>query len=197
FPGRLSLTHFSNKFRGGVTSPNPNMLVNTPSLRDRFIIFTSPATPEQLAPLIGNTPQANALPAEIWFFNNQDQANVVNLDIAGWDIHGEYSFDSRLGEFRVGTAITYFTKFDQFFGDDGVVFSVLNTQGFNQTFSSVEMQARGSLQWFGDNLTASLFVNYTPSHMNWSTNAMNPIGLDAAGNPDGTGGDPVDSFLTV
>src|SRR5690606_1894676 len=112
FPGRLSLTHFSNKFRGGVTSPNPNMLVNTPSLRDRFIIFTSPATPEQLAPLIGNTPQANALPAEIWFFNNQDQANVVNLDIAGWDIHGEYSFDSRLGEFRVGTAITYFTKFD-------------------------------------------------------------------------------------
>lgn len=196
YPGRLSVTYFENKFRGGVTSPNPNMIVNTPSLHDKFEVFPGGATPEQINDRAGVTPNTVEMPPVTYFFVNIDMANVVNLSIGGWDVQGDYQFDTGFGTFDVGGSVTYFSKFDQFFGEGGTVFSVLGTQGFNQTFSSVKMQARADFGWELGNFRARLFGHYAPSHLNWSNTAMNPMGLTDAGIPDGTGGDHVSSFLT-
>jgi len=131
-----------------------------------------------------------------YFFVNIDMANVVNLKIGGWDIQGDYRIETGVGEFTLGGSVTYFEKFDQFFGEGGTEFSVLGTQGFNQTFSSVKMQARADVGWELGNVRARVFGHYTPSHLNWSSTALTPIGLTPEGIPDGSGGDHVASFMT-
>jgi iron complex outermembrane receptor protein len=195
-PGRISVTYFENEFRGGVTSPNPNMIVNTPSLHHKFEIFPTGATQAQINDRVGITPLRAELAPTTYFFVNIDMANVVNLAIGGWDVQGDYTINTDFGEFKLGGAVTYFSKYDQFFGAGGQEFSVLGTQGFNQTFSSVDMQARVDLGWELGNFRARLFGHYTPGHKNWSNTSLNPIGLSASGNPVGSGGDNVDSFLT-
>jgi len=194
--GRLSVTYFENKFRGGVTSPNPNMIVNTPSLHHKFEVFPTGATQAQINERAGETPLRSEMPPVAYFFVNIDMANVVNLTIGGWDIQGDYRIETGVGEFTLGGSVTYFEKFDQFFGEGGTEFSVLGTQGFNQTFSSVKMQARADVGWELGNVRARVFGHYTPSHLNWSSTALTPIGLTPEGIPDGSGGDHVASFMT-
>lgn len=196
--GRLSVTRFNNKYRGGVTAANFNMIVNTPGMEEKLVIYPNGATQAQIDAHAKGTRLASELdPNNVFFFFNRDMANVVNLNISGWDVDADYQFTTtNMGAITVGGSVMYVDKFDQFFGAGGEVFSPRGTQGFNQTFSSVKMQARGDLVWDYNNFRARAFAHYTPSHLNWSATSVNPIGLTDVGNPDGTGGDNVSSFLT-
>lgn len=194
-PLNLSVTWFENSFRGGITAPNANMIVNTPGLRHLIRITPHGATPEEIQEWVGAAPQNGPLPATTYYLLDRDMNNVVNLDIAGLDIAGRYDIESSFGSIAISGSITHFAKFDQFFGD-GENFSVLGTQGFNQTFSSVETQARVNLLWRRNDWSVGLFANYTSDHRNWSSGSIEPIGLRDDGNPDGTGGDRVGSYTT-
>ena len=72
---------------------------------------------------------------------------------------------------------------------------MLNTTGANGVFPSVQLQMRGNLGWRWNGLNANLFANYTGAYRNWSSSSVNPVILNAQGNPVG-GGDLVKSNLT-
>src|SRR6185503_3734980 len=149
-----------------------------------------------IAAATAGLPQTGALNAVTYFTYNFQQRNVLNLDVQGIDLAATYDFDVESGAFRIGAAMTHKTKFDQFFGAAGTLFSVLGTAGFNTTFPSVEDEARLSFGYERQAFALRLFYNYLGGYKNWSgTAAVQPTRVD--GLPNGQGGDPVDSFATV
>ena len=197
-PGFVTnVTLFNNDFRGGVTSPNPNAIVNSAGLHNRLTLCPSGCTPQQIA-AFANTANgvilATPIPAAVYFLLDQNSGNVVNLRIQGLDVQLSYEYATpHWGTFRLADALTYFLKFDQDFG--GNSFSVLNTSGFNTTFPSIQTQDRLNLGWSIGPVSIDAFANFTGSYRNWSNTSVNPISTDASGNPIG-GGDKVASNLT-
>jgi iron complex outermembrane receptor protein len=53
---------------------------------------------------------------------------VLNLNVAGLDVSANYRLDTDIGRFNLGASFTRKLKFDQFFGANGTVFSVLGTR---------------------------------------------------------------------
>jgi iron complex outermembrane receptor protein len=186
---RLQATLFNAKFRGGVTSPNLATVINTPGLNHLLTIYPNCATAAEIAAVVKTAPLNSPLPACVYFIRNGQQQNVVNLDIQGLDIDGEYKFDTDYGTFTVGASVSRFLKFNQNIGG-GPTFSVLNTTGFNETFPSLKTQARANIGWEMGKFSADVFANYIGAYNNWSTTTVAPLTRDANGNPNG-GGDPV------
>jgi iron complex outermembrane receptor protein len=194
-----NVTLFNNVFSGGVTSPNPNSIVNSAGLHQRLTICPTGCTPAQIA-AFANTANgvtlSSTIPATVYFLLDQNSGNVLNLDIQGIDLELSYVLRTqRLGTFRFGDALTEFLRFRQNFGG-GESFSILNTSGYNTTFPSVRTQDRLSLGWTGGPLTVDAFFNYTGAYRNWSNTAVNPVITSSSGTPIG-GGDEVASNLTV
>jgi iron complex outermembrane receptor protein len=198
-PGFVAnVTLFNNDFRGGVTSPNPNAIVNSAGLHNRLTLCPSGCTAQQIA-AFANTANgvilSTPIPSAVYFLLDQNSGNVLNLQIQGLDIDLNYEYPtSRWGTFRFADALTYFLKFDQDFG--GNSFSVLNTAGYNTTFPSIQAQDRLNLGWTFGPVAIDAFANFTGSYRNWSNTSVTPILTDASGNPIG-GGDRVASNLTI
>ena len=193
-----NITLFNNDFRGGVTSPNPNSIVNSAGLHNRLTLCPSGCTPQQIA-AFANTANgvilSTPIPSSVYFLLDQNSGNVLNLQIQGLDAQLNYEYTTRRwGTFRLADALTYFLKFDQDFG--GKSFSVLNTSGYNTTFPSIQTQDRLNLGWTLGALAIDAFANFTGSYRNWSNTSVNPVITDAFGNPVG-GGDRVASNLTI
>jgi iron complex outermembrane receptor protein len=199
-PGFVAnVTLFNNVFSGGVTSPNPNSIVNSGGLHNRLTLCPNGCTPAQIA-AFANTANgvtlATTIPANVYFLLDQNSGNVLNLDIQGIDLDWSYALNlGRWGTFRFANALTEFLRFKQNFGG-GESFSILNTSGYNTTFPSIRTQDRLSLGWTGRALTLDAFFNYTGSYRNWSNTSVTPVLTDSLGNPIG-GGDHVASNLTV
>ena len=168
-PGlRASATLFNAKFRGGVTSPNLATVINTPGLNNLLTIYPNCATAAQISAVVGLAPLNAPLPACIYFIRDGRQQNVVNLDIQGIDANINYELEtSNAGTFNFGAAISYFTKFNQNIGG-GPTFSVLNSTGFNETFPSIQTQARFSFGWDYSAFSFNLFANWIAGYSNWS-----------------------------
>lgn len=185
-----SATLFSAKFRGGVTSPNLATVINTPGLNDLLTIYPSCATSAEIADVVGQAPLNGPLPSCVYFIRDGRQQNVVNLDIQGIDATIDYRIDTeRAGAFSLGGAISYFTRFRQNIGG-GPSFSVLNTTGFNETFPSIQTQARFHAGWEYENFALNLYANWIAKYRNWSATTVAPLTRDENGNPNG-GGDRV------
>jgi len=197
-PGFVAnVTLFNNDFRGGVTSPNPNSIVNSAGLHNRLTLCPNGCTPQQIA-AFANTANgvilSTPIPSAVYFLLDQNSGNVLNLRIQGLDVQLSYEYATRRwGTFRLADALTYFMKFDQDFG--GNSFSVLNTSGYNTTFPSIQTQDRLNVGWSSGPVAIDAFANFTGSYRNWSNTSVNPIISDASGNPIG-GGDAVASNLT-
>lgn len=197
-PGfKAAATLFTASFRGGVTSPNLATVINTPGLNGLLTIYPNGATAAQIAAVVGQAPQNNPLPATVYYIRNGQQQNVVNLDIRGLDLSLNYDIRTQNdGTFTIGASATRFLKFNQNIGG-GPWFSVLNTTGFNETFPSIQTQARFSLGWASpDGLSLDVFGNYIGKYSNWSSSTVAPLTRDANGNPNG-GGDPVRAQMNV
>lgn len=191
---RFSATLFNASFRGGVTSPNLATVINTPGLNNLLTIYPTGATPAEIAAVVGQAPLNSPLPATVYFIRNARQQNVVNLDIEGLDVSASYELDTEhMGTFRIGASLSRFLEFNQNIGG-GPWFSVLNTTGFNETFPSIETQARFNAGWDFGSFSANVFLNYLGEYSNWSSSTVTPLTRDANGNPNG-GGDSVDATM--
>jgi len=182
---------------GGITGPNFNNVIYSASLNSLVTFTPSCATPAQIAALQGIIPQTSALPACAQYLFRDPNSNYLNVKIQGIDTSAEYVFDiENWGNFRIGTSLTEFLKFDEAFGinSQGTYYSVLGTTGANTAFPSVQTAMRSHLGWTFEDFDAVLFVNYTGAYRNWGT-PVNPIVLDASKNPAG-GGDHVNANVT-
>ncbi len=194
-----NVTYWANIFNGGVASPAQPLIINSAALHDRLTICASTGcTAAQIAAftnVANGATVAPTLPTTPYFLINRDVGNVLNLHVQGIDAQFQYKVStSSAGTFTIGGSLTYFTQFDQDFGDDS--FSILNTSGYNSQFPSIQKKGRGQLGWELDGFAVDLFANYTGKYRNWIQTSVNPVTLGANGNPTG-GGDRVRSDLTI
>jgi iron complex outermembrane recepter protein len=191
----LSATYWNNELTGGITAPVPALALNTAALSSLLQLYPAGATPAQLAAARGALPPGGALPPNVYFIYNYQQANVLNLDIAGIDVDARYVMNTDAGKFNIGAGVTRKVKFDQSIGTGGQVFSVLGTAGFNTTFPSLKLEGRANLGWENGAMSADVFLNYTDSYRNWSGGTVAPV-VRTNGVPSG-GGDKVESMTIV
>jgi iron complex outermembrane receptor protein len=191
-----NVTYWTNTFIGGVASPAQPLIINSAALHDRLTICPTGCTAEQVRVFtnVDNGATVGVLPPVSYFMINRDVGNVLNLDVAGIDAMFNYRYPTdTMGAFTVGASVTYFTKFDQDFGDEK--FSILNTSGYNSQFPSIQTKGRAQVGWEAGPFAVDVFANYTGKYRNWINTSILPVTSDANGNPTG-GGDPVKADLT-
>jgi iron complex outermembrane receptor protein len=191
-PGfRASATLFNTKLRNQITGTSASNAINSEALNSNLQIFPDGATADDIRAVAGDFPQTSPLPPTIFYILSVRQQNVLNLDIQGIDASVNYEMETdAAGMFTVGGSITHFTKFDQFIGGPPT-FSVLNQTGFNNTFPSIQTQARANIGWEYSGFSANLFANYVGSYRNWSGSTVIPVEIED-GVPVG-GGDKVEA----
>jgi iron complex outermembrane receptor protein len=195
---RASVTYFHNDFTGGVNSPSPASITASGSPLLTLCPTPTGCTQQQIlefANVANGATIGGTIPTNVYYLIDQSARNWLNLSIAGYDAEINYQFN--MGEkirARVGTAGTYFTAFDQYFGTNPE-FSVLNTSGFNGVFPSIQKKARTYFGMDIANFSADLYWNWIGSYRNWGGSTIEPLTRDANGNPNG-GGDTVDATNT-
>jgi iron complex outermembrane recepter protein len=187
-------TFWNDKFTGGVIGPTLGVIANTQSMNSLLTFYPSCATSAQVATYAAHVPQEGAVPSCIQYIYSALNTNWLNLYVQGFDTSFSYKIDTDYGAFKVGDALTEFTKFDQSYGN-GAVYSVLNTSGANNTFPSVATQMRANVGWAMDSISLDFFWNFTGGYRNWSGTGVSPIIDNAQGNPEG-GGDSVKANST-
>jgi len=197
----ISATLWENDITGGITSGNPTVAINSPSLTNQaLIIYPNGATAAQVQAATAGLPQTGALPAHVYFLYSYQQRNLLNLWVQGIDYSTSYRFDTGAGRFTLQASGSYLTKFDQQIGGGSVIYSVLNTTGANGTFPSVQFQALTGLIWDApksfEGLSAGLFWRHTGAYRNWSGTTVVPVVRNSTGQPIG-GGDTVAADDTI
>jgi len=177
------------------------------ALSQYLSVFPTGATVAQIAALTASLPQTATVGGgtgssvsgtanPIYFIYSNQQQNVLNLNVAGIDVSASYEFETAtLGNFNLGVGFSRKTRFQQFFGNGGSVFSVLGYAGYNLTFPSLKYEGRYSFGWEKGPIEANVFVNHTGGYTFYGNTTVNPRVL-ASGLPAG-GGDHVSSFVTV
>lgn len=195
-PGfNLSVTYWNNQLRGGITAPVPALALGAADLSYLLQLYPAGMTPTQIATAGAGLLQTGAITTPAYFTYNYQQNNVLNLNVAGLDVAANYRVDTGVGRFNLGAAFTRKLKFDQFFGANGTVFSVLGTAGFNTTFPSVKFEGRFNVGYENGPFDMNVFVNHLGGYTNWSGSVANAV-TRTNGLPTG-GGDAVGSFTTV
>jgi iron complex outermembrane receptor protein len=195
---RASVTYFHNDFTGGVNSPSPASITASGSPLLTLCPTPTGCTQQQIlefANVANGATIGGTIPANVYYMIDQSARNWLNLSIAGYDAQIDYAFN--MGDrmhARVGTAGTYFTAFDQYFGTNPS-FSVLNTSGFNGVFPSIQKKARTYFGLDVDKFSADVYWNWIGSYSNWGGSTFTPLTRDANGNPNG-GGDTVEATNT-
>ena len=192
-PGlRASLTFWSNKFIDGVNRLEITQQLYSTALKDRLTICPTGCTMDQInefANIANGGTISTTLPPVTYFMNNNDQGNVLNLFVQGIDadINYEHRTD-HFGRFTFGVSGTYYTRYDQHFGDE--YFSTLNTSGYNSSFPQIQKRFRFQLGWRLGDFSINGFLNYTGAYRNWDNDTVEPLILDENNRPIG-GGDRV------
>jgi iron complex outermembrane receptor protein len=193
----LNATFFQQKYKGGITAPNHTQIVNTPSAYHLLTLCPNGCTQAQIDDFtrvnFGGA-VAGQLPGTIYFLENHDENNVLDLSIEGIDLSANYVFDTSIGQFHAGVGLTQFTKFDEALLG-GTSFSVLGTSAFNSTFPSVAMQSRSNLGWSDDVISVDAFMNWTSAYRNIGATAAHAPTADANGALV-VGGDHVNANVT-
>lgn len=198
-PGlRISTTYWSNKLRGGITSPQPALAIASADLQGLLQVFPAGATNAQIAAATAGLPQSTPLPTPaVYFIYNFQQNNVVNLDVAGIDFDASYRLRTDdLGTFNLGFGFTRKTKFNAAFGTTGAVFDALGTAGVFTTFQSIKFEGRGSLGWDYKGFDGNIYLNYTGGYTNRGIGVLQNAVTRTNGVATG-GGDPVKPFTTI
>jgi iron complex outermembrane receptor protein len=184
--------NLSNQVSGSSASND----INSVALHDNLTFFPSGATAAQIAQYTYGYPQLSAIAPTIYYVLSVRGQNLLNLYVQGVDADLRYDIPTAVaGTFRVGGAMTYFTKFNQNIAG-GPTFSVLNTTGYNNTFPSIQLQGRGNVGWDYAPFSTDMFVNFVGAYTNWSSAALNPLVIQQ-GFPSGAGGDWVAPTITL
>jgi iron complex outermembrane receptor protein len=188
-------TFWHNDFRGGVTSPQPALALNSQAFASLLTIYPAGATPAQVAQFAGARPQNSVLPAPIYFTYDFRNQNALNLKVEGVDTEIRYNPRFGWGSLSTGLAATYKTRFDQQVGGGSPVFSVLNTTGFNSSFPSERLDMRADFGAHVARFGGIVYVNYTGKYQDWFS-PVNPVIVNSSRVPIG-GGDHIPAFTTV
>jgi iron complex outermembrane receptor protein len=184
-----SVTFFNTDLFNQISGVSASNAINSTALNSNLQFFPGGASQAQISKGTFGFPQTSAIPAQVYYILSVRQQNVLNLWVQGIDANANYEFPTDVaGTFRVGAAVTYFTKFDQSIAGSPR-FSVLNTTGFNNTFPSVQNQGRGNVGWDFGPVSSDLFVNWIGGYRNWSSTSVIPL-ASVSGIPSG-GGDRV------
>jgi iron complex outermembrane receptor protein len=179
----VDVSWFHQHYKGGITAPNHTQIVNTASANYLLTLCPTGCTQAQINAFTrvpeGGT-VSGQLPPTIYFLENHDENNVLDLWIEGFDINANYYFDTAWGQFHAGDAVTQFTRFDEALLG-GMPFSVLGTSAFNSTFPSIAMQSRANLGWSDEVVAIDFFMNWTSAYRNIGATAAHPPTADANG----------------
>ena len=193
---RIAVTYWNNQLRGGITAPQLALVTGSAALSQYLTVYPTGATAAQISALTASLPQTSTIGSPIYFVYSNQQQNVLNLNVAGIDVSASYRLQTEnMGTFDLGVGFSRKTKFDQFFGTGGQVFSVLGYANYNLTFPSLKYEGRYSLGWSKGPIDANVFVNHTGGYTNYSGTTVTPR-VFASGLPAG-GGDKVKAFVTV
>lgn len=204
---RLSVTYWDNRLRGGITAPQLALVTGSSALSQYLTVYPTGATAAQIAAVTASLPQTSTIGGgvgssvsgtvnPIYFIYSNQQQNVLNLNVAGVDVSASYAIETEnLGTFNLGAGFSRKTKFDQFFGSNGTLFSVLGYAGYNLTFPSLKYEGRYSISWEKGPMEANLFVNHTGGYTFYGATTVTPR-VFTAGLPT-SGGDRVKPFVTV
>jgi iron complex outermembrane receptor protein len=196
-PGlRFSATWWNTKYEGAITAPQAAFAIGSPDLSSLLQLFPGGVPADVLAAATRGLPQTSPLAATSYFIYSFQQRNAFNLEATGIDGDLSYRFQTDIGNFAMGVAVSHKLKMDQQFGDGGEEFSVLNTIGINTTFPSNRTSGRVNFGWNRNGVSADLFVNYNDSYLNWNGSAPFPVVRNANFSPVG-GGQEVDDFMTI
>lgn len=203
----ISVTYWNNRLRGGITAPQLALVTGSSALSQYLTVFPSGATTAQIAALTASLPQTSTIGGgaggsvsgtvnPIYFIYSNQQQNVLNLNVAGIDVSASYRVQTEsMGNFSLGVGLSRKTKFDQFFGNGGTMFSVLGYAGYNLTFPSLKYEGRYSLSWDKGPLEANVFVNHTGGYTFYGASTVTPR-VFVAGLPS-SGGDRVKANITI
>ncbi|HWM69407.1 MAG TPA: TonB-dependent receptor [Steroidobacteraceae bacterium] len=189
-----SLSFWHNELIGGVNAPQPSLAVNSTGFASLLTIYPNGATPAEIDAARAGRPIISVLPQKVYWIYDFRGENALNLKVEGIDADVHYRRDFGWGSARGGAAVAYLTRFDQRIGD-GPTFSVLNREGFNSTFPTLQTQVRAD---FGVNVghaSATVYLNHTGSFTYWGGTAVNDV-VTSGGVPVG-GGDKVRAYDTV
>jgi iron complex outermembrane receptor protein len=200
-PGfRAGFTLFNTRLINQITGTSASNAISSDALADRLQFFPGGATQADIVNVVGDFPLSAPVNTPTYYILSVRQGNVLNLDIQGIDANVDYRLEAgSAGAFRVGGSISYFTRFDQKLRG-GKTFSVLNTTGFNNTFPSIQTQARANLGWDIGPVSTTVFANYVGGYRNWSGSTVVPIvtvdGLPSSGGDKVRGNATFDLNLT-
>ena len=190
-----SITLFNNLLRGGITSPcAPGCILNNGALNSQFTIYPNGATAAEIAAKVNDVPIVTVYPQTTYYIFRRAQTNALDLDVTGLDIAASYYFDTAIGQFSLGGAVSQFLRFSESYGGSAK-YSIINSVGVNSTFPSIARQARLTAGWDRDDYSLDLTMNNIGGYRNWGAGTVNPLVLDANGNVAG-GGDDVKPWTT-
>ena len=191
------ITWFNNALKGGVAAPTSAQAGSVASLASDLTICPTGCTAAQISAAIGQIPLTKgALPSPAYFLFNSTNKNILYLHVGGLDYNLQYQFDTDFGHFKVGDAATIFLNMKEFNAPNFPYYNVMNTDGSNIAFPSIQNRQRFNFGWSQGPYALDLFVNYTGGYRDWGSGTINPITTNALGQPSG-GGDVVKSLATL
>ena len=139
---------------------------------------------------------AGSIPPTVYYLIDQSARNWLNLSIEGIDAQFDYTFD--IGDkvnARFGASGTYFTKFDQNFGDEPGVLGAQYVGLQRRVLVDPVQGAAPTAAWTSASSPRTCSGTTSAATSNWSGSTFTPLTRDANGNPNG-GGDTVDATNT-
>ena len=201
-----SVTYWSNSLKNGLTSPGNAIVVTSPTLAHEVTLFPNCATQADIARLVVSpkgypTPQTSSYPACVQAISQSINDTFLWMWVQGVDLQFDYSLETDLGTFGVGSNLSELVKFDTAYTyrvkpTDTQIFSVLNTQGINQGFPALGTTMRTHFNWSLGPVSTSLFVNYTGAYHNLTDAAKTPLVNNQFDVYSGAGGDHVKAAVT-
>ncbi len=196
---RLSGTYYSVYYQDRIEAvPNAASSLATPANRALYAPFIVPA-PQPSTCVAGNVATYNPVYQALFavpFSNNlgsplQDctltayveagQQNLGDLDQRGIDLSVMYDFDTAIGHFQTGAAVSKLLKLDKAFVPGGPMNDVLNTIGFQ-----VGTRGNATVDWAKGRWSANFKANYIGSYLNNTPITVNGVRLPNSNVPSWT-----------
>jgi iron complex outermembrane receptor protein len=181
--------------KGAVQAAQVLFVGINPAISYLLQLYPTGATAAQIAAATKGIYGTSSVAPGVSFIFNSENSDWVNLEEQGVDFNVNYTYDTNgFGSFLISDAGSIIMNAHQCFGPGGAcispAYSITNTIGTNNTFSTIADQQRFTLGWHMSNYGAVLNMNYIGSYHNWGSGTLTPVHDNTLGQPTG-GGDVV------
>src|SRR5262249_37613501 len=151
----------------------PGCILNNGALNYQFTVYPNGATPAEITARVNDVPIVTVFPQTTYYIFRRAQTNALDLDVTGLDISANYVFDTDIGQFNLGGAVSQFLRFSESYGGSAK-YSIINSVGVNSTFPSIARQMRLNAGWDIGDYSLDLFLNNIGGYKNWGGGTINP-----------------------